>query len=331
MTKILFYARGSNTIGSGHIERCKSLAKECKILNIECDIYGINRQDATDISVFSKSIEIKNDKNILENLVASDNYKLIVFDDYSVTNKMLAITKETKKVVSFHREGLDALYADIIINAIPFTKQNLYSLNQNKHGEARLLLGPEYTILNQQIKKFDHKPPQGRTIKKVLITMGGGDDKGVLKQLIDYFCKDENKGYSLTILTGKYNSKHNELRSLIADNSKRIKLQQYIDNPFEVFVKHDIAITAGGMTTYECAYLGLPIIIISTAKNQLKLAEAWDRLKVGKYIGKAEEFSLKKFDNYFNEFIGNIDTFNKKQFVDGNGAKRVARIIKDII
>ena len=56
---------------------------------------------------------------------------------------------------------------------------------------------------------------------------------------------------------------------------------EFIVDPQEIaslMIGADLAIMAGGSSTYEAALLGLPMIIISIAENQKNHAKAWDDL-----------------------------------------------------
>ena len=78
----------------------------------------------------------------------------------------------------------------------------------------------------------------------------------------------------------------------------------------------DFVITAGGMTTYELVYLGLPMIIISTADNQINLAIAWDRLGVAKYFGPVHDLTQENFDSQFSLFINQMPDYKATDTVD---------------
>ena len=90
--------------------------------------------------------------------------------------------------------------------------------------------------------------------------------------------------------------------------------------------KCDLAISAGGQTTYELARVGVPTIAIGLAENQRNNIRGW-----------IEKGFLKKElwyddDNLFEELIGEIITKadgvnNNRNFCDGQGARRITEFL----
>ena len=94
----------------------------------------------------------------------------------------------------------------------------------------------------------------------------------------------------------------------------------------------DIAITAGGTTTFEVAMMGLPALIIQIADNQSLNAKAWQEYAVAIDIGSFSKLKGHVLKNKAMGLINNSDMrkcmFDKgKMMVDGLGARRVAQFL----
>ena len=70
-----------------------------------------------------------------------------------------------------------------------------------------------------------------------------------------------------------------------------------ISNMAELMAKADLAIGAGGTTTWERCYLGLPTIVIAVAENQREFSEACLKAGVIKYLGMAEDVTVCNIKN----------------------------------
>ena len=66
---------------------------------------------------------------------------------------------------------------------------------------------------------------------------------------------------------------------------------------------HDLAITAGGTTTYELDVCGVPMIIISTAVNQIEQSKAWSSYGRAKYLGNLRFIEKESLKSIFKSFF----------------------------
>ena len=95
----------------------------------------------------------------------------------------------------------------------------------------------------------------------------------------------------------------------------------------------DIAITAGGTTTYELFASGIPSIMYTLADNQLDIAKTVSALGIIPWAGDVREDMtlcieniLKWIDIYSSDYQMRKEISAKMQsYIDGKGAERVAR------
>ena len=82
------------------------------------------------------------------------------------------------------------------------------------------------------------------------------------------------------------------------------------------------AISAGGTSSYEFSYFGIPNIIISIADNQLAISDEFDKQNISIYLGRKEQFSSENLKNKVKELIEDSQlrrklSENGKKLVDG--------------
>ena len=90
----------------------------------------------------------------------------------------------------------------------------------------------------------------------------------------------------------------------------------------------DLAITNGGTTTWELAYMGTPFITIAVADNQINTTNIIDKLKIGKSLGWHLNISTEKYKNTIESLIAsdhmrNEYVKNGLNKIDGNGGNRI--------
>lgn len=94
----------------------------------------------------------------------------------------------------------------------------------------------------------------------------------------------------------------------------------------------DLAITAGGMTVFEMAVLGIPVLIMQIADNQVPITRAWQQCGYGVDMGSLDQL---RPDYLQREMISLMQDAGRRHsmstagqaMVDGEGTWRVARAL----
>lgn len=76
-----------------------------------------------------------------------------------------------------------------------------------------------------------------------------------------------------------------------------------IENMEELLVRADLGIGAGGTTTWERCFLGLPSITITTAQNQIEVTKTVAKLGATWNIGTAESVTDKVITKCLNKLL----------------------------
>jgi spore coat polysaccharide biosynthesis predicted glycosyltransferase SpsG len=88
---------------------------------------------------------------------------------------------------------------------------------------------------------------------------------------------------------------------------------------------------AGGGTTYEVNFCGLPMLLIAIADNQVAHSKAWQKAGAAKYLGRLEDLDpsmlLAETRNALDANTNDNIESGYKRLVDGRGRARVARLM----
>ncbi|MEM2618812.1 MAG: hypothetical protein QW356_04940, partial [Candidatus Hadarchaeales archaeon] len=98
----------------------------------------------------------------------------------------------------------------------------------------------------------------------------------------------------------------------------------------KLMLECDVAVSAGGQTTYELARVGIPSVLIAVAENQLLNCKGWEEAGFACYMGFAGERNmlqktvncLKKLED---EKIRSKMSKKGRKCVDGQGARRAVK------
>ncbi len=334
---IIFRSNVSPSVGFGHLNRCRALAYALKLKGQSCIMIGPEKKykNYTDDTVFKDWIQVdhwnstEQDSAMLIKIAKKNHQSFLILDDYRINEDyQLNLRKEGLKWLQFdHKENSRPIWADIILNPIPGIYEDEFkNIIQNK--KAELLLGPNYAILRPEfvkLKKINNIKPD----KKILVTFGGGNDYGGVKFVLSTLMPIVPKNYKFVVVSGLSNPNNETIKEWVKINRKnKVDLHINPKNLVNIFLSCDLAITAGGTTTYELDSCGLPFIIISTTRNQIEQSKAWSKTGKAKYVGKLENVSKETLISTFNSFIDNKKIFENNENINTyEGLYKVADII----
>ena len=158
-------------------------------------------------------------------------------------------------------------------------------LNQTLHADAAaypraapgaLLLGPAYTILRREFRPYrgDVRPSSGE-VRQVLVTLGGSDPDHAAGAVLDAFSRLSEKAPrpAIVLVIGAMSPHADRVRAAAAALSERpdgfdVTVKTAVADMAAEIAGADFAVTAGGLTLQELAFLGVPAAVVRTAGNQ---------------------------------------------------------------
>jgi len=167
------------------------------------------------------------------------------------------VKKHKVQLVTFDDRGTGASLADIHFAPLFFSGKELL---QGK----RVLTGINYLVLSREIDVC--RRPR-RHLDSILVTLGGSDTYGVTVQVVNLL-KRLNR--SATIVVGHSFQHHSELEQII---DGRFTVKRRVPSLIKEFVRHDLAITGGGVTAFEANASGLPCIIIANERHEIEIGQ----------------------------------------------------------
>ena len=289
-----------------------------------------------DGSIFSNWIVVEawlsaeTDAEHFVSIATATGARWAVLDDYRVDATYQAVLRAANlRWLQFDGAAQKPLWADLILNANPATRPEDYAAVVH-NPIAKLLLGPRYAILRPEFPPAGLRPLQ-RPVEQVLVTFGGGDDRGAIEFVLSTLLPCTPATLRFLVISGAYNPLNQQLAEWIdAKGNDRVTLCVNPEPVAPLFASCDLAIMAGGTTTYEAACCGLPMILVSVADNQVRQSMAWQAVGAAVYLGafegiypellKSEFFQLFKNDRKRNAFA-NVGA----ELVDGFGVQRIAK------
>lgn len=331
----IYFRIGLNkSTGLGHLLRSSRLAesfikKKCNILFL-ID-HQINFPFKNKKIIINELYQTNEEFNIAHDYkkfikITKDNKGIVIVDDYRIEDSWLKKVKEFHhKIIIFDDHFRKINFADIIVNTKPnFLFNNIQTKYKKLNNESKLLLGPKYSLLPQNIKK--------RNINKkfnVMFYMGGSEDVSVFFNTLDaikknhkiFFCK--SKFYFVVSSISK--KKINILKL------KKFKNVEFLIDKFDVLAKYnfiDLFIGSSGMSLYENRYSNIPSVFFEMSKNQKIDINAAELLGHYFFLKKKYLYDSSKLSNFIFLIFKNYkevknSLINSKLKIDNKGSDRI--------
>lgn len=189
-----------------------------------------------------------------------------------------------------------------------------------------LLAGGRHLLLRSEFAAMRLKALQRRTtditLARLLISLGATDLNGVTARVLRSVV-DAGITEPIDVVLSRGASSLAEVERLAADRGG-ISLHIDVRTMATLMTAADVAVGAGGMTTWERCCLGLPSTIVVLADNQRSSAEALAALGAADVVDDADQVGI-----VAGQLLRDVERRRRmaaasSQIVDGRGADRVA-------
>jgi hypothetical protein len=182
---------------------------------------------------------------------------------------------------------LDHYDADIILNQNYGAEELRYRTEQN----TKILLGTRYVMLRKEFMKYKgFKRIIPEFARNVLITLGGADpDNNTLKVLKALNLIESP--LKVKVVVGAVNP-HYELLAKESEGSKhKVEILKGVEDMAPLMEWADSAISAGGSTIWELAFMGVPALLYIVADNQERAVSCLVRDSIFMKVGRPSEIN----------------------------------------
>jgi spore coat polysaccharide biosynthesis predicted glycosyltransferase SpsG len=122
--------------------------------------------------------------------------------------------------------------------------------------------------------------------------MGGADQDNVTLKVLRAVQEANLDGLETEVLAGAANPHREALERAAASSRGRIRVTYDAQDMPARMAAADIAVAAGGSTSWELAYMGLPSLVLVLADNQRENTSGLDAAGVAVNLGEADPLSV---------------------------------------
>ncbi len=335
---IVIRVDATSAMGAGHLMRCLALAQALRFAGHEVTFVSYCENKLLVQRVFDSGFEVIRlnchypdpvDWQETSQILKSDPDAWLVLDGYHFDSDYQHEVKDAghRLMVIDDTAHLDRYYGSIILNQNLKVAQEAYLAEP----DTRFLLGPRYALLRSDfLCQTDKQISIPRIARKILVTMGGGDDENQTLQVVRAIPDLKVEGIEVVVVAGAANPNREKLELELDRSDNSVRLMNNAENMPELMDWADLAVCAGGTTCWELAFKGVPALVIILADNQRAnaegLAEEGVGVNLGWYCHLSRNIIARKLSEIANDAgIRARMSSRGRSLVDGKGSHRVLR------
>ena len=352
--KLIIRTDATVPIGTGHLMRCFALAQAWQgneqdrggskvIFLSHCDSEALRQRiidegfefipiekphpDPSDLNQTLKYLEGSARCSLRSAPRSTPHALWLVLDGYHFTSDYQKAIRENgyRLLTTDDMAHLDHYHTDILLN------QNIHasSLRYSCDRDTVKLLGCEYVLLRREFLKYkDYKREISDKAKKILVTMGGSDPDNVTLKVIEALNMLNTPDIEVKIAIGPSNPHKELLENAMRHAPCSMLCVENASNMAELMSWADMAVSAGGSTCCELAFMSLPAILIVTADNQKEIAAGLNKKGVAENLGWHSDVSTDQISYRFKYLLSKNSirknmSMNGKGLIDGLGVNRI--------
>lgn len=353
---VVFRVDASRLIGSGHVVRCLTLANALRKRGADAHficrehdghLCGLIDQHGFPVSQLpppgvASHIEdasahaawlgatwredAEQTLSVLEGLGAKPDW--LIVDHYAVDSRWESCLRAFAGRIMVIDDLADRWHdCDLLLD------QNLVEQGHGRYldkvsGNCGLLLGPEYALLQPIYGELRGRiPPREGTVRRILIFFGGVDRANLTGRAVAAFLQVGRIDIEVDVVVGARCSHIEAIRRQVAGHDN-IHLYSGLPSLASLMVKADLAIGAGGTTSWERLCMGLPALVVTLAENQRPIAQALNRHGLIRWLGHWDTVDEPSIALELGKLVqqGVDEDWSVRCFatVDGLGASRVS-------
>ena len=305
-------------IGLGHLRRCLTLASALRERGAEVR-FLVEGEEAALTPARQLGFDARTIAPGVAPVTAAVDGQALVIDDYAFTGEELsALRTSARRMLVFDDVAERSIDADFLLNG----GCNAAELPHRTSPDCRRLVGACYALLRTV---FRGRPARvvRPTVTRVLVTFGGADPTHETEHAM-VVLREALPGAAVDVVIGPHFARALEPAS-------GMTLHQTPDERVVALMEEaDLAVCAGGQTTYELAAMGLPAVAICSAENQrfnLQALAAVPTLMVAERAGVAAAVRALAADTRLRARMAAMG----QALVDGHGADRVAAALLEAL
>ncbi|MCL6601298.1 MAG: UDP-2,4-diacetamido-2,4,6-trideoxy-beta-L-altropyranose hydrolase [Paenibacillus sp.] len=321
---IIFRVDSSYEMGTGHVMRCLTLANELKKEKAKVSFicrelpgnlanyirdkgYHVFLLPFQSDRTYASWLQVDWETDAMETaqiLIKCSPVDWLIIDHYGIDYRWEKLIEENVMKIVVIDDLADRPHQCSIV------------LDQNSsHAEDRYqglvpkscvkLMGTSYAILRPEFRTFRKQlAERDGSINRILVFFGGTDPTNETLKALQALNNFQFSYLHIDVVVGEMNTNKDVIEQM-CNTMPNVFFHCQIDYMAELMWKADFSIGAGGSSTWERCYLGLPSLSIVTADNQREITKLVHDKGAACCLGVSAEVTTKRIENEMNTMLAN--------------------------
>ncbi|GAM09647.1 UDP-2,4-diacetamido-2,4, 6-trideoxy-beta-L-altropyranose hydrolase [Geobacter sp. OR-1] len=316
--RFVIRADASVAIGSGHVMRCLTLAEALRGEGSEV-LFVARRLAGDSIELIgSRGFDVRSlpggdrfdpavDAEQMAAILAEYRPDWLVVDHYGISSDWEVVVRPHVGSIMVIDDLADRPHdCDLLLD------QNLTDGMASRYvgllpPHCRTFIGPKYALLRPEFinvrKRVGCRTGQ---VDRLFIFFGGSDPTGETGKALRAISKLGRLEISIDVVVGAANPQLAEIKALCHE-MPQVSFHFQVDNMAELMARADLAVGAGGTTTWERCFLGLPALLVVVADNQSALATTVAKAGLVRLLGDSATVTEESLSASLSEAIARPD------------------------
>ncbi|MFC3886640.1 UDP-2,4-diacetamido-2,4,6-trideoxy-beta-L-altropyranose hydrolase [Bacillus songklensis] len=183
--------------------------------------------------------------------------------------------------------------------------QNLYHDMKSRYEklvphDSKKLFGPKYALLRKEFVEERKKlRPRNGELRRILVFFGGTDPTNETEKVLESIRMIKREELFFDVVVGNTNPRKEYIEALSGQLSN-VEFHCQINYMAALMNKADFSFGAGGSTTWERCYLGLPTCVTIIAENQVEATNAMESHGCIMNLGKSQNVTKYSYTELIN-------------------------------
>lgn len=222
-------------------------------------------------------------------------------------------------LVTIDDTGEGARQADLRINVLYHTPDSITD--------------PNFIALRDEFQAANRAPRAvAERVGEILIMQGGADTYGFLPQIIQLLVPAATLPH-ITLITGPVFEHERELIEAVSRSPFDVTVVKNCRAMAAAMLRADLAITAGGISMFECACVGTPAIVVCAERFEVETAARFDAAGIVRNLGFGGDLQGNVLADEMISLMRSLEARKRmsalgKKAIDGRGAERVINLLR---
>ena len=319
MLKIWFKTRGGHQEGMGDITSSLAMADEMKRCNVGEIGFIINNQARVIQLIIERGYRVIDENDFYTDPDVYGKADIIIVNQLDTPPEEMRILKRCSRMLAaIDDTGAGADLADLCFNV-------LYPIAGSISDFSYIPLSPVYQEKHNVMKTIKDR------VDNVLVLQGGSDTYGFTPKIVKAlgFLPDD---ITVNVVLGPNFQHQTELQIVLAELSRKVNLLTGLTDLSEVMQEADLAISAGGITLFELACLGVPTIVVCAEEFEAITARRVEKSGFGVNLGFGRDLTSEQIQTAATKLINDQEMRAKlsrrsTEIIDGRGTPRMVETI----